>query len=373
MAMLPAYQIDPNPFGQSMRYAGESMRNALMAYGQMREKDNLRMGQIEALARTPGVGLAQAESLAADPALARNVLMQYSDPMLGLRKEDIRHGMSHRDAVLAENRRMHDQTIRQQDRMFDMQAGQIRNQSPEGKAQIAINAGIARGTPEFNQFVYGITPQQPKTMEVNGRVIALPPGGGPATVLYDGGQNFDKLPEFSAKAAGFTSRMVEAENNTRRITADANRFDPTSVGTGMIRSMLPEAIGNVVARSPEMQQYEQSAEQWIRAFLRKESGAAIGRDEFARDFKVYFPQPGDGPDVVKQKERARLDAMRSFQGETRGFFDYTSPQQAARLKGWQQPQANPALDEARAAIQRGAPRDKVIERLRQNGIDPSGL
>jgi hypothetical protein len=31
------------------------------------------------------------------------------------------------------------------------------------------------------------------------------------------------------------------------------------------------------------------------------------------------------------------------------------------------------LDRARAAIQQGAPRDKVIERLRKNGIDPTGL
>lgn len=256
------------------------------------------------------------------------------------------------------------------------QLAQIKNQTPEARAGMAQSLGLQPGTNEFRTFVVTgqlSQPQQPKYMEVNGKVVAIPANGGPASVAYDGGPNFDKLPEFSAKAAGFTSRMVEAEDNTRRITADPKKFDPTSVSTGLVRSMLPEAIGNVVARSPEMQQYEQSAEQWIRAFLRKESGAAIGRDEFQRDFKVYFPQPGDGPEVVKQKERARLDAMRSFQGETRGFFDHTSPQQAARLKGWQQPQPNPALDEARDAIQRGAPRDKVIERLRQNGIDPTGL
>lgn len=256
------------------------------------------------------------------------------------------------------------------------QLEQMRYQTPESRAQIAEANGMVRGSPEHRQFVLmGTLPQvqQPKTMEVNGKVVAIPANGGQASVVYDGGQNFDKIPEYAAKAAGFTSRMVESENNTRRITQDPKKFDPTSVGTGMIRSMLPEAIGNVVARSPEMQQYEQSAEQWIRAFLRKESGAAIGRDEFARDFKVYFPQPGDTPEVIKQKEQARLDAMRSFQMETRGFFDHTSPQQASRLKGWLQPRQNPALDEARDAIQRGASREKVIERLRQNGIDPSGL
>lgn len=35
--------------------------------------------------------------------------------------------------------------------------------------------------------------------------------------------------------------------------------------------------------------------------------------------------------------------------------------------------SNGALDDARAAISRGAPRDAVIQRLRENGIDPSGL
>jgi len=31
------------------------------------------------------------------------------------------------------------------------------------------------------------------------------------------------------------------------------------------------------------------------------------------------------------------------------------------------------MEEARDAIERGAPREKVLERLRQQGIDPSGL
>ncbi len=172
-----------------------------------------------------------------------------------------------------------------------------------------------------------------KTIEVNGKVVHVPPDGSGAQVIYDGGTNFDKLPEFAAKSAGFTSRMVEAEGNLRRIMGDTSRFDPTSGATGLVR-MLPEGLGNFFVRGEDMQQYEQAGEQWIRAFLRKESGAAIGKDEFKRDFKVYFPQPGDSPAVVRQKERARLDAKRSFLGETRGFFEHTSPQHAAQLKQW---------------------------------------
>lgn len=84
--MLPAYQVNPNPFGESMRFAGQSVGNALMQYGKMRREEQERMGNIEALARTPGIGLAQAESLAANPDVAKNVLAQYMDPMLGMRK-----------------------------------------------------------------------------------------------------------------------------------------------------------------------------------------------------------------------------------------------------------------------------------------------
>jgi hypothetical protein len=48
--------------------------------------------------------------------------------------------------------------------------------------------------------------------------------------------------------------------------------------------------------------------------------------------------------------------------------------QAAQTGGQGQGQAGPAaLDEARNAIARGAPRDKVIERLRASGIDATGL
>jgi hypothetical protein len=181
-------------------------------------------------------------------------------------------------------------------------------------------------------------------MEVNGKVINIGPDG-KANVIYDGGTNFDKLPEFAAKSAGFTARMVEAERNMRDILKaqsvvdpktgqpSEKKFDPTTLETGMLRT-IKNAVGGNFVRSPDMQRYEQAAEQWIRAFLRKESGAAIGKDEFARDFVVYFPQPGDSPEVVKQKERARLEAKRSFQGETRGFFAHTSPKHAGMLKEW---------------------------------------
>lgn len=179
---------------------------------------------------------------------------------------------------------------------------------------------------------------KPQYKEVNGAIVQIG-SDGTAKEVHKGEPNFDKLPEFSAKAAGFAARMIDSERNLQELLTpksapgrtSAQAFDPTSAKTGVLNatnSTMFEGATNYALRSPEHQRYMQAAEQWIRAFLRKESGAAIGRDEFARDFKVYFPQAGDDPTVVAQKNAARIGAVKSFIGETRGFFNRTSPEQA---------------------------------------------
>jgi hypothetical protein len=72
-----------------------------------------------------------------------------------------------------------------------------------------------------------------------------------------------------------------------------------------------------LAMSPETQQYQQAADDWIRSKLRKESGAVIGEDEMAKEYATYFPQPGDSKEVIEQKARARkvaTDAMKRMAG-----------------------------------------------------------
>lgn len=181
-------------------------------------------------------------------------------------------------------------------------------------------------------------PAAPTFKEVNGAIVELTPGG-QAREVYKGEPNFDKLPEFAAKSAGFAARMVDAEKNIQALMSPKDKsgkggFDPTSAKVGALNSTTGtpfETATNFALRSPEHQRYMQSAEQWIRSFLRKESGAAIGRDEFQRDFKVYFPQPGDDATTIAQKADARLQAVKSFVGETRGFFARANPEQARNL------------------------------------------
>jgi hypothetical protein len=181
----------------------------------------------------------------------------------------------------------------------------------------------ARAKPQF---------QLEKTND--GKIVSIDRAGRPH-VVYDGGPDFSKLPEYSAKSAGFAARMVDAERNLRSMMADAKAFDPTAGTTAMVNA-LPEGAANWI-RGPQHQAYRQAARQWIRAFLRKESGAAISDGEFAQDFMTYFPQPGDSKEVVAQKEAARLEATRSFIGETRGFFAKNNPEADAQFRSWQTP------------------------------------
>jgi|GEM_PF-5699025 len=195
-------------------------------------------------------------------------------------------------------------------------------------------------------------------------LMIVPPG---ATVLnrttgqatQPGGPNWDKLPEFAAKSAAFSSRMVDAERNVRGVLDNAAKraaekkggFDPTAPSMAVYNAM-PEALANLTVRDPDHQSYRQAAEQWIRAFLRKESGAAISADEFKRDFVVYFPQPGDSQEVIQQKQEARFMAMKGFAEETRGYFAHTNPRGAKILDGWKPNEARrPAMSSIQAGMQ----------------------
>ncbi|WP_455918758.1 phage tail tip lysozyme [Ensifer canadensis] len=55
----------------------------------------------------------------------------------------------------------------------------------------------------------------------------------------------------------------------------------------------------------DFQNFDQARRDFINAQLRRESGAVISPEEFDNANKQYFPQPGDGKDVLEQKRRNR--------------------------------------------------------------------
>ena len=214
-----------------------------------------------------------------------------------------------------------------------------------------------RGNTRYEQYLNSgkVLPPESTRVTLNegqtlGNVVPDGPGGSKFISIRDG---IEKPPaEHIAKAANFAARMVEGERNVRKVLDGVDpisgiqfnkgeKFGAADLSTALTVP-LPEVARNMVISGPH-QQYRQAAEQWIRAFLRKESGAAIGADEFKRDFVVYFPQPGDGPDVIAQKEVARAAAMSGIAGEAGTYFTKLNPEAAKQLafyKGGRQPNPN---------------------------------
>jgi hypothetical protein len=86
--------------------------------------------------------------------------------------------------------------------------------------------------------------------------------------------------------------------------------DKLEDASGSIFNTLPQVLGGL---SPEQQQVAQARINFITAVLRKESGAAIGKDEFVTAEKNYFPKPGDDAATIAQKQAARKTAIRAME------------------------------------------------------------
>jgi hypothetical protein len=87
-------------------------------------------------------------------------------------------------------------------------------------------------------------------------------------------------------------------------------------------------------QSPEYQRANVAAMEFLAAILRKDTGAAITQQEIEIYGQTYLPQPGDSPQVLEQKTRARrraIDALRApmseaAQGAVAGALDGGIPQ-----------------------------------------------
>ena len=130
-----------------------------------------------------------------------------------------------------------------------------------------------------------------------------------------------------SNAAGFLLRMQDA---TKLLDTYEGKGKPSVVTSSV--SGVP-FVGGVLergAQTPEQQQYKNAALAWIRAKLRKESGAAIGADEAAQEYQNYFPVINDTKEVIEQKRSLRqsaMDEMRISSGKAAVKVDEARPPQ----------------------------------------------
>jgi hypothetical protein len=150
---------------------------------------------------------------------------------------------------------------------------------------------------------------------------------GPGGVPLKGAAASGKPTEAEQNAAGFAQRMERVEGIIDAL--------PPSAAPGMgsaIAGSIP-LVGGVAQRgvqSADTQRYQQAASDWIRAKLRKESGAVIGAVEMNDEYKTYFPQVNDGPEVIAQKTEARRVATRAMKTAAgKSYVPYVPPPPAA--------------------------------------------
>jgi hypothetical protein len=78
-----------------------------------------------------------------------------------------------------------------------------------------------------------------------------------------------------------------------------------------------------IAQTKDQQLYRQAQRAFTEARLRKESGAAISQQEYENDGRIYFAQPGDSPETIAQKQKARqavLDGLKFSAGKAYSEF-----------------------------------------------------
>lgn len=166
---------------------------------------------------------------------------------------------------------------------------------------------------EVRRIPKGRAPEGPvslQTVETDTGLATFNPRTGQLTPITQDGKPVPgkgaKPTEGERNSAAYAQRMVAANQilSQPQIAKAAPGLGSAVVG---IVPFVGESLRSM-AQSPETQQYAQAARDWIRAKLRKESGAAIGVEEEANEFRTYFPQPGDSAAVIKQKAEARARA-----------------------------------------------------------------
>jgi soluble lytic murein transglycosylase-like protein len=175
-------------------------------------------------------------------------------------------------------------------------AGSVVQRSPSGQLQIV---------------------NKPKDLPTGGQVIDN--GDGTTTFIPQG-----KTSEGERNAAGFYGRMDRAMG----ILDGLKDYDPTNAHDRVAANVSDRGgISGALAHgqiTPTGQKYQQAAMDWVRAKLRKESGAAIGKDEARQEYETYFPVYGDSAQVIEQKRQARVAANQAMRTAAGGAMPPTT-------------------------------------------------
>lgn len=258
--------------------------------------------------------------------------------------------------------------------------------SMNGKAYNILAGGLtndaARGTPEYATAWQILS--NPRIDPNTGTVVTPDlsafkpptsgaPGGAPAQPgQQPGAPPPQRMPSVQAFAPPNPSQPEAASAGyANRLSSSADIIDKNQgEGTSMYNRGASSLPGGNYLVSGGYQQLDQAERNFVNAQLRRESGAAISESEFGNARRQYLPQPGDGPEVLKQKKAARDMAVRNMQLSAGnvlmppGVIQQSSPAKGSPVVPMEQgfgaaPQAVPKS---------GADPQAIVDELRRRGV-----
>lgn len=164
----------------------------------------------------------------------------------------------------------------------------------------AQEAGLQPGTPEYQQFMAqgGVA---------SGTDIAISPEGG---ITFRQG----------AGVGGGNRTLTEGQSRDNVLVTRAvgalEAFEPVADALTSRGELLAERVPLGLGREAQSEQFQlamQAGQELLAVILRKDTGAAITRDEQDIYGGVFLPQPGDAPAVLQQKALARRRAVEAIQ------------------------------------------------------------
>lgn len=184
-------------------------------------------------------------------------------------------------------------------------AHQASKESPEEAAAKAKAVALAQGE------AGGVKPMTPAEIAAN--KIAQENANNSGATLAE-----TKRHNTVDEAAAANKPLTDVQVNSALYADRAHEAEAVLSKLGhVLTSAKGRALDNIpggnAAQSADYQKASQAKTNFLMAVLRKESGAAIGKDEIATGDKQYFPQFGDTQGVINQKAVNRATAIAGIQ------------------------------------------------------------
>ena len=210
----------------------------------------------------------------------------------------------------AENYKMADEPTRQ---IMDKYLSLTRNPPQPSLKEVMVN-----GQPTFvdASSAIGQPPYHPESESAP--VAILDPNTG-EPVLVKKSEAFGQKPASSSQEKPFTEDQSKANTFAQRmirsheIVGKIGDYSPMGIKAQRATEGVP-IIGDIVNSqlSSNTQQISNAQRDFITAVNRKESGAVISPFEILEANRLYFPQPGDSDEVIKQKIGNRVTAIKGM-------------------------------------------------------------